>query len=376
MSAASPRLAPILRMEPPPASMGEQPSVLIVGNFLSGSNGNRSVCEDLAERLPAYGWQVRTTSNYPGRMRRLADMLGTVWRDRGKYQLAQVDVYSGPAFYWAAAVCKLLDLIGKPYILTLHGGNLPQFSRRNPRIARKVLESASVVTAPSRYLAEEMKKFRPDIQVLPNAISLSRYPFVHRKAPGKRLVWVRAFHQIYNPQDAVRVLAELSGRFPFLEMTMVGPDKGDGSLQATQALAKQLGLDDRIRFQGRVPKDEIALWINSGDVFLNTSTIDNSPVTVVEAMACGASVVTTEVGGIPYLCTHRADAMLSPVGDAKAMAANVAQLLEQPKLASTLSRNARSRVELMDWAAILPRWTSLFRFVSNRTNARGMELDS
>lgn len=374
MSAATP-LAPVARIVPT-AAAAEQPSVLIVGNFLSGWNGNRSVCEDLAERLPGYGWNVRTTSHYPGRVRRLTDMLTTVWRDRDKYDIAQVDVYSGPAFYWAASVCHLLGVLGKPYILTLHGGNLPEFSRRNPGIVRKVLRSAAVVTAPSGYLLKEMQEFRHDIQMLPNAISLSRYPFMHRKSSGRRLVWIRAFHHIYNPQTAVRMLAELSGRYPHLELTMVGPDKGDGSLQETQALARQLGVEGRVRFQGRVPKDEIALWINSGDIFLNTSTIDNSPVTVIEAMACGASVVTTEVGGIPYLCKHRTDAMLSPVGDAKAMAANVAQLLDQPKLASALSRNARSRVELMDWAAILPRWTSLLRFVLNRNAAFNSELNS
>jgi len=222
-----------------------------------------------------------------------------------------------------------------------------------------------------------MKQFRHDIQVLPNAISLSQYPFVERDASRQQLVWVRAFHHIYQPQLAVRVFAELSERFPQLALTMVGPDKGDGSLQETQALAKELSVEDRIRFVGRVPKNEIAVWINSGDIFLNTSTIDNTPVTVIEAMACGACVVTTEVGGIPYLCDHRADAMLSPVGDVKAMAANVAQLLGQPRLASTLSRNARSRVELMDWAAILPRWTSLLRFVSNRRTAlRNSEVNS
>lgn len=379
MSAATPQIESMQRIESGARTIAasDQPSILIVGTFLSQSNGNRSVCEDLAQRLPSYGWPVHTTSAKPGRVSRMIDMLTTVWSERRNYTLAQVDVYSGPAFYWAASVCGLLSLLRKPYILTLHGGNLPEFSRKRVWLVHKVLQSAAVVTAPSRYLSEQMNRFRHDIQVLPNAISLSRYPFEERKASRQRLVWLRAFHQIYEPQLAVRVLAELKTSFPQLTLIMVGPDKGDGSLQQTQALAQELGVADRVRFEGRVPKDEIALWINSGDLFLNTSTIDNTPVTVLEAMACGACVVTTEVGGIPYLCDHRADAMLSPVGDVKAMAANVAQLLGQPKLASTISRNARSRVELLDWAAILPRWTSLFRFVSNRrTRAVGSEVNS
>ncbi len=350
----------------PVAAPSPSSSVLIVGNFLSKSRGNRSVCEDLAERLTNYGWQVSTTSHWPGKMRRLADMLSTVWRTRNNYWLAQVDLYSGPAFYWAAAVCILLRMLHKPYILTLHGGSLPEFGRRRPWAMRKLLRSAAAVTAPSLYLFEAMREFRADIQVLPNAIALAHYPFLLRDSARPRLVWIRAFHDIYHPTLAVRVLAQLQERFPDIQLTMAGPDKGDGSLQATQALARELGVDQRIQFLGQVPKAEIARWINSGDVFLNTSSVDNCPVTVIEAMACGACVVTTAVGGIPYLCNHGADAMLSPPGDVDAMVESVAEVLGQPALAAALSRNARSRVELLDWSAILPRWTSLLRRVANQ----------
>jgi len=360
MAAISPQLS---NTPPEPANPD---SLLIVGNFLSQSIGNRSVCEDLAERLPSCGWQVSTTSHRPGRVRRLADMLSTAWRTRNGYWIAQVDLYSGPAFYWAAAVCGLLRMMNKPYILTLHGGNLPEFGRRHRWSVKKLLQSAAAVTAPSRYLFEEMREYRPDIQVLPNAIALAHYPFMPRDSARPRLVWIRAFHHIYQPSLAIRVLAQLKERFPDIQLTMAGPDKGDGSLQEARSLARELGVDNRIQFLGQLPKAEIARWINSGDIFLNTSSVDNCPVTVIEAMACGACVVTTEVGGIPYLCSHAADAMLTPSGDADAMAASVARILSQPGLAATLSRNARSRVELLDWSAILPRWTSLLRRVTDQ----------
>ena len=341
-------------------------SLLIVGNFLSKSIGNRSVCEDLAERLPGYGWQVSTTSHRPGRVRRLADMLLTAWLTRDGYWMAQVDLYSGPAFYWAAAVCGLLRMMNKPYILTLHGGNLPQFGRRHRWSVKKLLQSAAAVTAPSRYLFEEMREYRADIQVLPNAIALAHYPFVPRDTARPRLVWIRAFHHIYQPSLAIRVLAQLKELFPDIQLTMAGPDKGDGSLQEARAIARELGVEDRIQFLGQLPKAEIARWINTGDIFLNTSSVDNCPVTVIEAMACGACVVTTAVGGIPYLCSQDADAMLTPAGDVDAMTASVVRVLSQPGLAASLSRNARSRVELLDWSAILPRWTSLLRRVASQ----------
>ena len=347
-----------------PAAGGR--SVLIVGNFLSKSGATRGVCEDLAERLPAYGWRVNTTSHHAGRVRRLSDMLSTAWRTRHNYGFAQVDVYSGSAFYWAAAVCGLLRTLHKPYILTLHGGNLPAFSRRRQGMVRSLLRSAAAVTAPSRYLAEEMSQFRSDIQVLPNAIDLTNYPFRHLTAAQPRLIWLRAFHQIYEPSLPIRALARLQEQFPDIRLVMVGPDKGDGSLDEARALAKQLGVHQRIQFVGRVPKEDIGQWMNTGDIFLNTSSVDNCPVTVLEAMACGACVVTSQVGGIPYLCAQGVDAMLVPPGDADAIAASVTQILRRPELASALSRNGRYRVEQLDWAAILPRWGALLRLVAGQ----------
>src|SRR5260370_25831079 len=91
--------------------------ILMVGNFLSSSVMTRGVCEELAARLSAAGWPVLTTSNKRHRVTRLADMIDTVWRRRRDYEVAHVDVFSGPAFSWAEAVCWSLKQINKPYIL-------------------------------------------------------------------------------------------------------------------------------------------------------------------------------------------------------------------------------------------------------------------
>jgi glycosyltransferase involved in cell wall biosynthesis len=348
-------------------------SVLIVGNFLSGTVGNRGVCEELADRLRASGWKVIATSSRTGRFQRLADMLWTVWRRRREFQVVQIDLFSGPAFFWAAAVSVLLHALGKPYVLTLHGGNLPAFSSRWPWATRVLLQSAATVTAPSGYLVEAMRRFRPDLRLLPNAIDLSLYPFRLRKSARPRLVWLRAFHRIYDPSLAVRVLSLLAPEFPDVHLLMVGPDKGDDSLRAALSLAAASGVKDRIEYPGRVAKSEVADWINRGDIFLNTSTVDNNPVTILEAMACGACVVSTLAGGIPYLASNGVDSMLTEPGDANGMAECVAKLLRNPELAASLSLNARRRVEAIDWSNVLPEWQALLLSASQQTPLRTRE---
>ncbi|MGC8731604.1 MAG: glycosyltransferase family 4 protein, partial [Halothiobacillaceae bacterium] len=323
--------------------------ILIVGNFISKAGGSRQVCEDLAGRLQDAGWRVITTSHRPARLVRLADMVATAWRRRHDYDVAQVDVFSGPAFFWAEVVAWVLRRAGKPYVLTLHGGNLPAFARLWPRRVRRLMRSAAAVTTPSRYLQEQMGAYRADIRLLPNPIDIARYPFRLRSRPHPNLVWLRAFHRIYNPALAPRMLAHLVEDFPDVHLTMVGPDKGDGSLQATRETAAGLGLDGRITFVGGVPKSEVPAWLDRGDIFINTTNVDNTPVSVIEAMACGLCVVSTNVGGIPYLLEHEHDALLVPPNDHGAMADAVRHLLADPIRAEQLSHNARQKAARHDW---------------------------
>ncbi|HKC25216.1 MAG TPA: glycosyltransferase family 4 protein [Thermoanaerobaculia bacterium] len=335
----------------------EARSALLVGSF--PAPGAFAPCEGLARALKEAGWGVVTASRKAGRIPRLFDMMRTAWSRRANYAVAQVDVFSGQAFFWAEAVCRLLAQLGKPYVLTLHGGNLPRFGRTAAGRVGRLLASAAAVTTPSRYLKDEMKRFRSDIVLVPNALALEAFPFRQRSAPKARLVWVRAFHETYNPSLAPRILALLAPDFPEATLTMLGRDKGDGSLEETKRVARELGVLQRLKLPGAVPNVDVAKFLDAGDVFLNTTDIDNTPVSVLEAMACGLLVVSTDVGGIPYLLTDGADALLSPARDADAMAAAVRRVLTEQELAPRLSKAARESVMELDWSNVLPQWEEI-----------------
>ena len=116
---------------------------------------------------------------------------------------------------------------------------------------------------------------------------------------------------------------------------MAGPDKGDGALQKLKAEIRKLKLDGRVSLPGAVPKQEVPNLMAQHDFFINTANIDNTPVSVIEAMACGLPVVSTNVGGIPYLVEHEKTALLVERGNAQAMAQAVERLLKEPDLASS-----------------------------------------
>src|SRR5687767_9527826 len=106
--------------------------LLYVSNFLD-AHANVSYCRELSDRLEATGIAISRTLTKPNRVARLADMVATAIARRASYDLAIVDVFSGPAFVWAEPTCFALRRLGKPYVLTLHGGNLPAFAQRSPR---------------------------------------------------------------------------------------------------------------------------------------------------------------------------------------------------------------------------------------------------
>lgn len=347
---------------PPPRSP-EPRSVLLVGYMPPPAVGARAQSEELGERLAEAGWRVSTVSHRTGRLARVLDIVVSTWRWREQYAVAEVDVFSGAAFRWAEAACRVLRAARRPYVLALHGGNLPPFARTRGDRVRRLLGGAAAVTAPSRYLFEEMRTYRPDLVHLPNGLALGSFPFVARASVAPRLVWVRAFHDVYNPSLAVRVLARVASERPDARLAMLGRDK-DGSLGRVRALARELGVADRLELPGPVPHGDVPRWLADADVFLNTTNVDNTPVSVLEAQAAGLAVVSTNVGGLPYLLEDGVDALLVAPDDAAAMARAVLRVVSEPGLAASLAARGREKAERFDWARVLPEWDALLTRVA------------
>jgi glycosyltransferase involved in cell wall biosynthesis len=338
--------------EAEPAARVRQPRVLVLGSFLGCAALERYPSGDLANRLTQRGWNVLVCSRRTGRLARLADMMSTTIRERSRYDVAVVDVFSGPAFFLAEFVSAILRRLRKPFALTLHGGNLPAFARRCPSRVRRLLQSASVVTTPSKYLLDAMRPFRGDVHLIRNALDMACYSFRLRAKPQASLVWLRAFHAIYNPVMAVECLGFLSAA------------QATATLALARRRARELVVENRLEIVGSVSKSRVPAELALGDIFLNTTNYDSFGVSVAEAAACGLCVITTAVGEHPHLWQDGHDALLVPPNDARAMAAAVQRSLTEPGLAERLSRNARAKAEQFDWSVILPQWEALLMEVA------------
>ena len=333
--------------------------LLYLGNQLSKHGYNKTTIETLGLQLEQEGFGVYYASNKKSFPFRMLDMMWSVVLYRKQVSYILIDTYSTKAF-WYAFVCSLLArLLNIKYIPILHGGDLPNRLKNNPKLSQMVFANAYQNVAPSGYLKQafESTGFKNVIHI-PNSIEIDKYEFKSSAELTPKLLWVRAFASIYNPEMAVKVLQQLQEKYPSATLTMVGPDK-DGSLQTTKAFAESVGV--AVNFTGQLAKEDWWQLASEHDIFINTTHFDNTPISVMEAMALGLPVVSTNVGGIPYLLKDKENALLVSDNDVSKMTDAICSLLEDQQKASDLTLNARHFIEQMDWNVVKEEWKRVLR---------------
>ena len=313
----------------------------------------------VAEGLRSAGHDVVAVSYKRARAARLADVVQTLRREAGSLDVLVVQVYTGKSFVVEDLTSRIAKAYRVPMVFHLHGGNMPRFMEQFPRWSRRVLGRAGKLIAPSTYLQREVGRAGLDVDVIPNVIDIERNPWRARNPLKPKLLWIRAFHDAYNPGLAVRTLALVRQVFAAATLTMAGEDLGLRG--ATERLAREHDVEDAVLFTGFLEGAAKDGAFASHDILLNTNRIDNTPVSVIEAMASGLPVVAADIGGIADLVDHEHTGLLAPDDDARAMADAVIRLLRDRALADHVTRSARATAEQFQWSRVEPLWEDVLR---------------
>jgi len=118
-----------------------------------------------------------------------------------------------------------------------------------------------------------------------------------------------------------------------------------------------------VNFCGVASRTEICRCYDRADIFVNASRLDNMPVSVLEAYASGTPVVSTSPEGMNYLVQHEGSGLLSPVGDAEALASNAIRVLRHPQLASCLIAGGLKQLEQYRWDVVRGQWLDIYRSI-------------
>jgi len=317
-----------------------------------------SSIQTLGALLEAEGYGVYYASNKLNKVKRLLDMVFAFFKYRHQVQVVIIDTYSTQNFYFALILSQLCRLFKMPYISSLNGGNLSSRLQGSPFMSRLIFKNSKANVSPSLFLVDTFKDFGyTNVKFIPNTIEIKNYNITKRSYKNIRLLWVRSLSKIYNPELAVTVLKALQDQGYDTELCMVGPDTGDGSFEAVQALAEKLKLT--VQFTGKLKKEAWRKLSTSYNIFINTTDIDNTPVSVIEAMALGLPIVSTNVGGMPYLIDNEKDGLLVPPADTAAMVAAIIRVYTDTQLRADMHVNARKKVERFDWNHVKQLWNEV-----------------
>lgn len=334
-------------------------SILYLGNKLSKHGKTPTGIDFLVPKLKTLNFKVVAYSDKKNKLLRLLSMWGAIFAYRKSIDYILIDTYSTLNFWYAVSCAGIARKLSIPYICVLRGGDLPNRIINSKKTSESLFKKAYTNITLSEYLAEAFKKQGfTKITYIPNTIELSKYKFERKEFECPKLLWVRSFSEIYHPELAILIFGKLKQTYPKAELCMVGPDK-DGSLEKCKQLAKKKNLP--VRFTGKLAKEEWLHLAKDYNIFINTTNFDNTPISVIEAMALGLPVISTRVGGLPYLIENGVDGILVEKGKSNPFVGKITFLMENTAKAQQIAMNARKKVEKFDWEAVKEKWEAVLQ---------------
>ena len=293
-------------------------------------------------------------------MARLLPYIAGIWRLARQADVIHLMANSGWAWHlFAAPVLWLAPLAGTPVIVNYRGGEAERFFERSFRWIKPSLRRAAQIVVPSGYLKKVFAARGETVSVIPNIIDTGFFHPVREQPQHDGFVFAvtRNLETIYGIDTALRALAALPASLE-ARLAIAGSGPAEESLRA---LAKELGVVDRVAFLGRLERDAVVSLYHESDAMLNPTTVDNMPNSLLEAMACGLPVVSTGVGGVPFVVTEGRSALLVPANDPEQMASAMRRLIEDAQLRNLLAETALLKVQAYTWRMVYPLWLAAYK---------------
>ena len=291
---------------------------------------------------------------------RFLPYLWILWNSIKQSQFVHVMANSGWAWHLFAAPAVWVSRIHrKPIIINYRGGGAETFFSKSFFWVRPTLKAADAIVVPSAFLEKTFTQRGFKSVIIENIIDLGRFTSQSKtlNSSTPHIIVTRNLERIYDIPTSLRAFAVLKEDYPSARLTIAG----SGSLsEELKNLAAELGIDKQVTFTGRLNNEDIASLYHAADIFLNSSLTDNMPISFLEAMACAVPIVSSDVGGIPYLVENEKNALLVPAGDCIAMAHAIKRLLKNPDLVILLTESGLEKVKKLSWSYIREKWLSMY----------------
>lgn len=300
---------------------------------------------------------------------RLFPYLFQLWRACGKVDLVHIMANSGWSWHlYAAPAIWIAHMRGTPVIVNYRGGEAATFFEKAFTWVKPSLDKANAIIVPSGFLEIVFEKHGFMPKVVPNIIDFSRFFSLTTELNANwiespRLLVARNLELIYDNATALHAFKIIHDAVPRARLTIAGTGP---ELAQLKDLTKTLDIADAVTFTGRVNNEEMPKLYHAADIMLNPTLADNMPISILESLASGVPVVSTNVGGIPYLVQHEQTALLVPEKNPVAMANAVLSLLNDPERVATLRQSGIELVSQYTWPHVRKRLMAVYAGVISR----------
>ena len=282
-----------------------------------------------------------------------------------------VHIFSASYFSFLLAPTPAIlvgTLYGKKLLLNYHSGEAEDHLHRWRRSAIPTIRLADELIVPSSYLVRIFAKVGLPAKPIYNLIETDCFRFRERLSLRPVFLSNRNFEKHYGVARVLRAFATIQKRIPDARLIVAGDGPERRSLER---LARDLNLQN-VEFTGRVGHERVVELYDSADIFLNGSQIDNQPLSLLEAFACGLPVVTTDAGGIPDMVVPGKTALVVPRGEYEQLAASALHLLDDSALAHSIIQHARKECRKYQWGAVRNQWLNVYYELAGGSGARQM----
>lgn len=332
------------------------PRVLMVGTALGGRGGIASMVEVLRVDglFEREGIAYVATHAEGRRLHKLGSALRGLWRTGQaclgagrKPGIVHVHAGSHASFLRKSLVLLMARRGGARTVFHLHGGGFRRYAlgEAGPllrRWIRHTLEASSRVIALSPAWAACVRECAPRarVEVLANPVRLTA-PAAPGQAEAGRILFLGRLDPAKGVDELLQACAALAARHPGLHLVL----GGSGDLDWVRRRAAELGVANRVETPGWLDAAARDAQLARAWLFCLPSHAEGLPMSVLEAMAAGAPVVATRVGGIPEALADGARGLLVAPRDAAALACAIGRLLDDARLRARLACAARAAVE-------------------------------
>jgi glycosyltransferase involved in cell wall biosynthesis len=271
---------------------------------------------------------------------------------------------SGTTSYVISTVPPLIvsKLFGKKTILNYHTGEAEPHLKDWKLTAKPTMKMFDRIVVPSQFLVDVFAKFDLKATAIFNFVESEKFQFRPRNPLKPVFLSNRNFEAHYQVSDVIRAFQLIQQKMPEAKLIVAGYGSEEANLKK---LSAELNLAN-VEFIGLVEQSEMPKIYDRADVYLNASIVDNMPLSIIEAFACGLAVVSTDAGGIPYIVENCETGLLVKTNDYKTLAEQAIRLFEEENLAQNIIENASVESKKYSRENALNDWIKLYQSLSLR----------